>query len=187
VRAQRVTLLAARRQVRAHGQRRLVIALQYEGETDYRYLVAADLSWRYQDIAERYPLRGLVAVVIQDWKCHAGWHRLTQHQGIEGSTRGVMLRLLCDHLLLLHPAQSARLSNQQPALSAGCLMESMRVEALVGAIEEIVQADAPQAAFNSFTAALRDTLEERTSSKHMAGRELGRWESTPSLRYQARQ
>ena len=44
-------MIAARLQVEVHGKRRFVIALKFEGETDYRFLVASELSWRYQDIA----------------------------------------------------------------------------------------------------------------------------------------
>ena len=181
----RVTLLAARLQVKAHGKRRFVIALKYEGETDYRFLVASDLSWRHQDIAALYTLRWLVEVFIADWKQHAGWNRLTKHQGPEGSTRGVILSLLCDHLLLLHPEQSARFENKQPGLSAGCLIESLKAEALVVTVEGIVRAKQPQAALETFILALHDTLPQRSSSKHMAGRDLGIMEATPSLRYHA--
>jgi len=47
-----ITILSARLSVKAHhGKRRFVIALKYEGETKYRFLVASDLSWRYQDVA----------------------------------------------------------------------------------------------------------------------------------------
>ena len=182
-----VTMLAARLPVKAHGKRRFVIALKYDGETAYRYLVASDLSWRHQDIAELYTLRWLVEVFIQDWKCHAGWNKLTKHQGIEGSTRGVILSLLCDHLLLLHPTQSARLKNKQPGLSVGCLIESIKAEALVGTMEAIVQAEDPGAALKVFTSAIRATLEERLSRKHLAGVDLGRMEASPSLRYRSRQ
>jgi hypothetical protein len=181
----RVTLLAARLQVKAHGKRRFVIALKYEGETDYRFLVASDLSWRHQDVAALYTLRWLVEVFIADWKQHAGWNRLTKHQGPEGSTRGVILSLLCDHLLLHHPKQSARLENKQPGLSAGCLIDSLKAQALVATVERIVAAEDSEAALEAFSIALRDTLPQRSSSKHMAGRELGRMEPTPSLRYRA--
>ncbi len=181
----RVTLLAARRQVKAHGKRRFVIALKYEGETDYRFLVASDLSWRHQDIAVLYTLRWLVEVFIADWKQQAGWNRLTKHQGPEGSTRGVILSLLCDHLLRRHPEQSARLENKQPGLSAGCLIESLKAEALVVTIEGIVRAEQPEATLEAFIVARRDTLPQRSSSKHMAGRDLGRMEATPSRRYYA--
>ncbi len=116
----------------------------FRTETDYRFLVASDLSWRHQDIAALYTLRWLVEVFIADWKQHAGWNRLTKHQGPEGSTRGVILSLLCDHLLLLHPLQSARLENKQPGLSAGCLIESLKAEALVVTVEDIIRIKTPK-------------------------------------------
>ena len=183
----RVTMLAARLYVKAHGKRRFVIALKYEGEADYRYLVASNLSWRHQDIAALYTLRWLVEVFIQDWKGHAGWNRLTKHQGVKGSTRGVTLSLLCDHWLLLHPTQSARLKNKQPGLSTGCLIEHLKAEALVGTIQNIVSQEDPRAAFDAFKQALQETIEERASSKHLADAEMGRMEPSPSLRYQMRE
>ena len=36
--------------------------MKYEGETEYRYLVATDLTWRLTDIATAYTLRWLVGV-----------------------------------------------------------------------------------------------------------------------------
>ena len=45
---------SARLYVKAHKKKRFVIALKYEGEKQYRYLVATDLSWRTIDIIEAY-------------------------------------------------------------------------------------------------------------------------------------
>ncbi|UYM14546.1 transposase [Endozoicomonas euniceicola] len=59
---EQVTIQAARLYVKAHGKRRFVIALKYEGEEDYRYLVASDMSWRHTDIVRLYTLRWLVEV-----------------------------------------------------------------------------------------------------------------------------
>ena len=47
----KVVLGSARLYVNAHKQKRFVVALKYEGEEEYRYLVATDLSWRAVDIA----------------------------------------------------------------------------------------------------------------------------------------
>lgn len=183
--AQTVTLLAARLRVKAHGKRRFVVALKYEGEEDYRYLAASDLSWRYQDIAKIYTLRWLIEVFIQDWKSHGGWNKLAKQQGNKGSERGVILGLLCDHILLLHPEQSARLKNKQPGLSVGCLIEHIKSDALIDTIHEVVISDSPQAAFETLKQALQDCLPVRESKKHMVGRDLGRLEPTPSLKYRA--
>jgi SRSO17 transposase len=182
---QPVVMMAARLHVKAHGKKRFVVALRYEGEKDYRFIVASNLSWRHTDIAQLYSLRWLIEVFFEDWKAHGGWNKLTKHQGKDGSTRGVILSLLCDHLLLLHPEQSARLKNKQPGLPVGCLTERLKIAALITAVEDIVYAESPIAAMDSFTKALRDALPERSSKKHMAGLDLGRQESSPSLRYRA--
>jgi hypothetical protein len=178
---QRVTLLAARLTVKAHGKRRFVVALKYEGEEKYRYIVASTLSWRHEAIARVYTLRWLVEVFIQDWKTHGGWNKLSKHQGEEGSTRGVIISLLCDHLLLLHPEQSARLKNKQPGLPVGCLTERLKVEALIDTIHEVVEAEDPLASFETLKSALKDCLPSRDSKKHMIGRDLGRQTITSSL------
>jgi hypothetical protein len=182
---QPVVMLAARLHVTAHGKRRFVVALRYNGEKDYRFLVATNLSWRHGDVAQMYTLRWLIEVFFEDWKAHGGWNKLTKHQGEDGSTRGVILSLLCDHLLLLHPDQSARLKNKQPGLPVGCMTERLKIAALISAVEAIVNAQDPVAAMASFTTALREALSERSSRKHMAGLDLGRQAATPSLRYRA--
>ena len=57
-----VTISSARLAVDAHGKKRFVIALKYENEEDYRFLVATDMSWRTLDIAQAYTLRWLVDI-----------------------------------------------------------------------------------------------------------------------------
>jgi len=181
--SQKVTVLAARLHVKAHGKRRFVIALKYENEEQYRYLVASDLSWRYEDIAKLYTLRWLVEVFIQDWKTHCGWNKLAKQQGNEGSERGLILSLLCDHLLLLHPEQSALLKNKQPGMPIGCQIEHLRAEALVDTIHDVVNSDDSIYSLGELKDALADCLPVRESKKHMAGRDLGRQEPTDSLAY----
>jgi len=176
-----VTMLGHRLYVKAHGKKRFVIALKYEGEEEYRFIVASHLCWRHTDIARVYTLRWLVEVFIEDWKCHEGWNALSKHQGDKGAMHGVTLSLLCDHMLLLHPEQTVRLKNKQPGLPVGCLTERLKAEALIDAVESIVTAEHPSAALNSFTQALHEALPERESSKHMAGLDLGRMEPTASL------
>ena len=180
-----VVMLAARLPIKSHGKRRFVVALRYQGETDYRFLVATNLSWRHKDIAQLYTLRWLIEVFFEDWKAHGGWNKLTKHQGVEGSTRGVILSLLSDHMLLLHPEQSARLKSKQPGLPVGCVTERLKVDALISTVADIVHADDPVAVLDSFTKSLREALPLRPSKKHMAGLHLGRQDATNSLRYRA--
>jgi hypothetical protein len=72
---------SARLYVKAHGKKRFVIALKYEGETDYRYLVATDMTWRTCDIIQAYTLRWLVEVFFEDWKLYEGWEQEAKQQG----------------------------------------------------------------------------------------------------------
>ena len=60
-----VTISSARLKVSAHGKKRFVIALKYEGENDYRYLVATNMTWRTLDIIQAYSLRWLVEVFLR--------------------------------------------------------------------------------------------------------------------------
>ena len=57
-----VVIGSARLYVEAHECKRFIIALRYPDETDYRYLVASDLSWRTGDIAQAHTLRWLVEI-----------------------------------------------------------------------------------------------------------------------------
>lgn len=179
-----ITLLGARLFVKSHGKKRFVLALKYEGETEYRFIVAKDLTWRHNDIARAYSLRWLIEVFIADWKGHGGWNTLSKQQGDESATRGVILSLLCDHLLLLHPEQSARLKNKQPGMPVGCLIEHINTEALLDGVSNIVYADEPKSEFEKFRQLMEASLPDRKSSKHLSGRDLGRLEPTASLKYQ---
>jgi hypothetical protein len=71
-RATKVVLGSARLYVKAHGQKRFVIAQRYDNEEESRYLVASDMSWRAVDIASAYTLRWLVEVFFEDWKLPSG-------------------------------------------------------------------------------------------------------------------
>ena len=83
--------------------KRFVVALKYEGESNYRYLVATDMTWRTMDIIQAYTLRWLVKIFFEDWKLYEGWGRKAKQLNEEGSSRGLILSLLLDHCLLLHP------------------------------------------------------------------------------------
>ena len=87
---------SARRYGAAHHKKRFVMALQDAAETDYRDVVASDLSWRTLDSVQGYTLRWLVEVFLQDWKAHEGWGQLTQQPDEDGSSRGLILSLLLD-------------------------------------------------------------------------------------------
>jgi hypothetical protein len=176
---------SARLYVCSHKTKRFIVAMKYEGEETYRYLIASDLSWRTLDIVQGHSLRWLVEVFIQDWKSHEGWSPLTKQPGDEGARHSVILSLLVDHALFLHPDQHAQLKNNLPAYTVGSLRANVQVECLVDVIDDLVAADDPQEKLQGLTKALHEVFAFGRSKKHMIQRQLGRLEPTPSLRYRA--
>lgn len=179
------TLGSARLLIKSHGQKRFVIALKYEGEEDYRYLVASDMSWRAVDIATAYTLRWLVEVFFEDWKLNEGWGQFAPQFDEEGSSYGLILSLLLDYALLLHPEQTARIENKLPACTVGSLQQKSRMDALVDAIYSVVDADDPHKKLDEIIQVAKKLFPLRDSTKHMNARNLGRLEPTPSLKYRA--
>jgi hypothetical protein len=178
-----VTVKHARLYVCAHGKKRLVVALKYEGEKEYRYLVASDLTWLARSVVQAYTFRWLVEVFIQDWKAYEGWGNLTKQPGEEGSKRSLTLSLLLDHCLLTHPAQRAQIENNLPAYTVGSLTARIKVDALLLFITDLLQADDPSPQLD-YLAAQKDAIFElRASTKHMSGRKLGRLGPNPLLQY----
>ena len=176
---------SARLYVCSHNTKRFIVALKYEGEDSYRYLIASDLTWRTLDIVQAQTLRWLVEVFVQDWKSHEGWHQLTKQPGEEGARRSVILSLLVDHSLFFHPDQHAQLRNNLSAYTVGSLRANVQVACLVDVIEELVSSENPQGQLHRFTQALHEVFIFSHSKKHLIQRQLGRLEPTPSLRYRA--
>ena len=173
---------SARIYVCSHGIKRFVIAVKYEGETEYRYLFASDLSWRTEDIVRTFTLRWLIEVFFQDWKANEGWGQLTKLQGVEGSSHGLILSLLVDHCLLLHPDQLARLKLNKPAFTVGSLVNAIKIESLLTTMKTVLADEEPEQKLAEMADQLTKLFPLVTSEKHMAGRELGRQEPTPSLK-----
>jgi DDE superfamily endonuclease len=176
---------SARMYVCAHHTKRFVIALKYEGEDSYRYLMASDLTWRTLAIVQGHTLRWLAEVFVQDWKSHEGWNQLTKQPGEEGARQSVILSLLVDHGLFFHPDQLAQLKNNLPAYTVGSLQANVQVECLVDVIQELVSSDDSQGQLHHFTQALHEMFALRRSKKHLVQRQLGRLEPTPYLKYRA--
>jgi hypothetical protein len=175
----------ARLYVCAHHTKRFIVALKYEDEDSYRYLLAADLTWRTLAIVQAQTLRWLVEVFIQDWKSYEGWNQVTKQPGDEGARRSVILSLLVDHALFVHPDQHAQFSNNLPAYTVGSLRAHVQVECLVDVIQELVSSDEPQRQLQRFTQAFHEMFAFGRSTKHMIQRQLGRLEPTPHLKYRA--
>lgn len=176
---------SARLYVCSHKTKRFVVAIKYENEETYRYLIASDLTWRTLDIVQGHSLRWLVEVFIQDWKGHEGWAQLTKQPGKEGARQSVILSLLVDHSLFVHPEQQAQLKNNLPAYTVGSLRADVQVSCLVEVIDDLVSSENPQNQLKRFTQALHDVFTFSRSKKHMIQRQLGRLEPTPMLKYRA--
>lgn len=114
------------------------MAITYAEEETWRSLSASDRSWRTRDLVQGHTLRWLVAVFRQDWTSYEGWSQLTKQPGEEGARHSVILRLLVDHALFLHPDQHAQLQNTLPAYTVGSLRAHVQVECLVEVIDALV-------------------------------------------------
>jgi DDE superfamily endonuclease len=176
---------SARLDVCAHKTKRFLVAIKYAEEKTYRYLIASDLSWRTLDSVQSHTLRWLVEVFIQDWKSYEGWGQLTKQPGDEGARHSVILSLLVDHSLFLHPDQQRQLKNNLPAYTVGSLRANVQVECLVEVIDDLVSSDDPREKLKRFTNALHKVFAFGSSKKHMSQRQLGRLAPTPSLQYRA--
>lgn len=163
------TYCSGRFVVKAHKKKYTIIALKYGDEEEYRYLIARDMSWRDEDITKAFALRWLVEVFIQDWKSYEGWNQLAKQQDEMGSDRGVILSLLGDHALLLHPEQKATFEQKQSALTVGLLREKVMLESLMAFIEEIVKSDDPKKMFEAYQERLSELFSYGKSIKHMSG------------------
>jgi hypothetical protein len=185
---QQVTAIvgSARLYVVSHKRKLLIVALKYEGEEEYRYLIASDLSWRTEDVVGGHTFRWLIEVFNEDWKQYEGWGQLTKQPDEEGSSRSLILSLLLDHCLLSHPQQLARLQNKLPAYTVGSLRDRTKVECLLELIRDLLSASDPQEKLTLLTEAIENIFKLAPSKKHMIGRDLGRLEPTPSLKYKAK-
>ena len=142
-----------------------MIALKYERETEYRYLIASDMSWRDVDIIKAYSVRWLVEVFIEDWKSYEGWYQLAKQQGVEGSDRGLILSLLCDHMLYFHNGQLDQFKNKEQVVTVGSLREKIIMESLITFIEQIIKSDNPKELLEGLTDQISNVLHKITPSR----------------------
>jgi hypothetical protein len=180
-----MTVGSARLVVKAHETKRFIIAVKNQGEAEYRYLVATDLTWRTLDILQCYTLRWLVEVFFEDWKLYEGWTGMAKQPGEEGSFRGVILSLLLDHALIIHPEQRACLENGTPARTVGSLKRAAHGEALIAIVRKILLKIDPLRMLEELAEKIKALFLLAPSKKHMSGRDLGRLQPTPSLIHRA--
>jgi hypothetical protein len=170
----KIFFCSARIFIKSHGELVHVVALKYEGEDNYRYLAATDLTWRAFDIIRAYSLRWLIEVAIEDWKQYDGFGRKASQRGVDGARRGVCLSLLVDYFLLSHSIQQDLFKAGKPLCTAGSLVRSIQLENLLNNIKELVaDPNLPGRLDEISTALAKSIVELRPSSKHMQGRDIG--------------
>jgi len=108
---------------------------------------------------------------------------MAKQTGVEGSNRGLILSLLTDHALLLHPEQTALLKHKLPALIVGSLRDPIRFEAIIDFIKQIVDHDDPATALAKCSEQLKKVIPLTPSKKHLNHRIIGKLEPTTSLKY----
>jgi hypothetical protein len=126
-------------------------------------------------------LRWLVETFFEDWKLYEGWANLAKQPDVEGSVRAVILSLLFDHALLVHPQQLASLKSTGAAVTVGSLQRSASLDAFVHSVRQLLETDEPAQALERLIESFKQTFSMTTSSKHMSNRDIGRQEPTPSL------
>ena len=155
--------------VPSHEQKRFVIALKYDSEIEYRYLMASNLSWTMKEIINTFTLRWLIEVFFEDWSCYQGFCNLAKQCGVEGSERPLILSLLFDHCFFFYPQQQLNIEKQVSLATFGSLIEKAKIEAFYHFIEQILEEDSPKEKLKSLMDQIDDIFVLRPSKKHLNG------------------
>ena len=92
---------------------------------------------------------------------------MAKQQGIEGSNRGLILSLLCDHMLYFHNGQLTQFKNKEQAVTVGSLREKIIMESLIVFIEQIVKSDNPKELLEIMADQISSLFQLRLSIKHL--------------------
>ena len=159
----------ARMHVCAHNKKRFIIALKYEGETEYRYLIASNLTWNMKEVIQAYSLRWYIEVFFEDWSGYCGFCSMAKQCGVEGSERPLILSLLFDHCFLFHFRQQLFVENKLPLATLGSLVEKSRFDALCQFIKRIVHSEDPKQYLRHLEKISDDIFPCKPSKKHLSG------------------
>lgn len=163
----KVTYVGGKFKVKSHDRKYWIIGVKYDGEEEYRFLIASDMTWRDVDVIKAYATRWLVEVFIQDWKSYEGWANLAKQRGDIGSDRGVILSLLCDHMLYFHEENLVSFKDNKSAVTVGSLRAKISMESLITFVGDIVKSDNPGALFAELAAKASELFALRSSTKHL--------------------
>ena len=101
-----------------------------------------------------------------------GFDRMAIHRGVKGSSRGVILSLLVDHALNIHPKQSALIKSEEPASTVGTLIDHIKVEAFLETLKEVLDSESPKEKYEEMAEALTSMHSLRSSKKHLSNVEI---------------
>ena len=170
--------------VKSHKRKLHIVALRYEGEEHFRYIITPNLSFRAIDVAQMYTFRWLVEVFFYDWKCYEGFGQAATQQSYDGGLCGVLLSLLVDQCLLFHPEQIRRLKSNFHACTVGSLREKLIIESHLEQMKMLLLAPNPKEKLEAYSRNMDLCFTYRDSTKHMSGRTF--FECKPSLILQKR-
>ena len=180
---QKIEFISARLYVMAHGKKRFLVAMKYEGEEDYRYIVATDMTWRTHDILQSFFLRWLIEVFFEDWKGNEGWGKMAKQPGEEGSRCGLILSLMFDLCLLRHHDQKTSLKQRLPAYTVRSLVSRARVESLLLLLQKQFQIPEHHEKIEDLSQSIGKIFSLKQSKKHFSGRAMPNLEPSPFLAY----
>jgi len=153
--------------VPSHDTKRFVIAMKYEREKEYRYLMATNLSWNMKEVMEAFSMRWLIEVFFENWSCCHSFCSLAKQCGKEGSLRPLILSLLFDHCFLFHADQLKFLERQQPLATFGSLVEKSRAMAFCHLVQQILEDEAPKVKLQQLVDMIEEVYPLRPSKKHL--------------------
>lgn len=154
--------------IESHGEKRTVIAIKYSDEKEFRYIIATNMTWRDIDVIQAYTLRWFIEVFFQDWKTFEGWSNLAKQQGVEGSSRSVILSLLLDHSFFFHEDQQLCIKNKLPLKTIGSIVETSRLDIIWNRISSLMVSDNINENIKLFELELKNMIPLRLSRKHIS-------------------
>jgi hypothetical protein len=126
-------------------------------------------------------LRWLEELSFEDWELYEGWECAAKQLDDEGSINGLILSLLFDHCLLLHPKPPTHIENKLPAYTIGSLQRKSQIAVLLEFINALFGHQNPGNKLKELGDLVKDIFQLMPSEKHMVGRDLGRIEPSSSL------
>ena len=163
------------------GRKVHVVALKYENEKKLRFICCTELSWRAEDIIQKYAFRWLVETFFEDWKQHDGWGKSACQQNEDGARRGVILSLLLDHFFIQHPEQQVRIQTGRSLCTIGTLKRNLQFESFLQSVGIILESPNPKEKLKQLVIMMKDLLILRPSNKHMSGKVLHDFTVSPYL------